>query len=327
MLKRTAKTIGEIIVVLAALATILYWLGIKPGDFRVLTPEHWVWLALAGILFATGIGSSARSWYLSAIRIRQLEQRCSKYNEEVQQRQTAQAAEREARTAQAQAESKCDGLRNSIETLNTQITEQKQRAEEYFKNWNDEVRSHGETKAREREANTFRTRTEKELADCKEKLNAVDPVTDQFDRIGSMVGGSGVKTREKTPSRTPYLLIDYLKQPGGELLTFRNTGEVPLHYLRVGPLTWEMQKTITIPNVIPPIAPGVSHQTQMFFEREPHSGYPLYDYMRSETPHDADTFVITEYEDSHGTKCQQKFSLTTSTKSGISWQPGPVVLL
>jgi len=71
-LKSFIKLIAEFIVVLGALACILVWLKIEPKDLRIPTVGNEIWLLAAMGLFAIGIGSSVRSWYLSAVSIRDL---------------------------------------------------------------------------------------------------------------------------------------------------------------------------------------------------------------------------------------------------------------
>jgi hypothetical protein len=70
--KSSVKLIAEVIVVLGALACVLVWLKVEPKDLKVPALGNWIWLALALILFAIGVGSSLRSWYLSAVRAEDL---------------------------------------------------------------------------------------------------------------------------------------------------------------------------------------------------------------------------------------------------------------
>src|SRR5664280_2236884 len=62
---KSVKLCAETIVVLGALACILVWLGIKPGDLRMsATWPHWAWLACGLLLFGISLWSSVRSWRL-----------------------------------------------------------------------------------------------------------------------------------------------------------------------------------------------------------------------------------------------------------------------
>jgi hypothetical protein len=93
-----------------------------------------------------------------------------------------------------QYEQKTDGLRKSIETLNAQLVEDKKRADENFRKWNDEVQAHKETKTREHDANIYKARVEAQLAECKKATEALDPVSQQFDKIRSAVIPASPKT-------------------------------------------------------------------------------------------------------------------------------------
>jgi hypothetical protein len=71
-MREAVKLVAEIIVTLGALACILVWLEIKPGDLFMLTLPQLVWLVAALILFAAALCMSGRSFYLSTYRTKSL---------------------------------------------------------------------------------------------------------------------------------------------------------------------------------------------------------------------------------------------------------------
>jgi len=83
MLKALFKFIFDIIIALGAIACILVWLGIKPGDLSVLTPAHWMWLAAGIFLGLITLASSGYSLYQSTLKIRQLRE---SHTEEIQEK-------------------------------------------------------------------------------------------------------------------------------------------------------------------------------------------------------------------------------------------------
>jgi hypothetical protein len=76
--KAVFKFIAELLIVLGAVACIFQWLGIKPKDLAMsqsITIPHALWLLLAIVLFAVGIGSSAWSGIVQRREINRLKSR------------------------------------------------------------------------------------------------------------------------------------------------------------------------------------------------------------------------------------------------------------
>lgn len=128
-----------------SIACVLVWLKIEPKDILQWNVPHSLWLVGGILLYALGIVFPLRR---------------------------EQSARKALTSAEVDWTTKVEGLRKAIETLNTQVTEHKQRADENFGKWNKEVQEHQETKARERDANTFRMRTEAALAECKKTMES-----------------------------------------------------------------------------------------------------------------------------------------------------------
>jgi len=132
-----------------------------------------------------------------------------------------------------------------LKAIEKRLEEETEKAKTYFHDYNEEVQSHQETKAKEREANTYREQTLREVERLKAELAAgVPPMAGIDDAKATLVRNA------------PRLWVEYRSAtknpPNMEVLIFSKDGNSAIRNIEVGPLVWNFTETrpISLHNVI-----------------------------------------------------------------------------
>jgi hypothetical protein len=129
------------------------------------------------------------------------------------------------------------------------------------------------------------------------------------------------------PADAPQLLIRFLVNPQrGETLEFINDGSNAIVDLQLGPVTWHEQRSIQLGSGVGTLFAGSPERRTVCIERSPSHFSSLCEFIRTGTPHDAETSVTVAYQDSKGRRFSRDFLLTTLAEGGMIFAPGPVKL-
>lgn len=130
------------------------------------------------------------------------------------------------------------------------------------------------------------------------------------------------------PADAPQLLIRFLVNPQrGESLEFINDSSNAIVDVQLGPVTWHEQRSIQLSSGVGTLFAGSPERRTVCVERSRSHFSSLCEFIRTGTPHDAETSVTVAYQDSKGRRFSRDFLLTTLVEGGMTFAPGPVKLL
>ena len=130
------------------------------------------------------------------------------------------------------------------------------------------------------------------------------------------------------PPDAPDILIRFLVDPKqGEMLEFINESAAAIIGLSIGPLVWEERRPVRLCDEIGTLFPSHPQKRRVSLEKSPHSFGSLCQFIRTNTPSDADTSVTVTYQDSKGRNFSRAFTLTTKINGGMFFTPRPARFL
>jgi hypothetical protein len=209
-----------------------------------------------------------------------------------------------------------DENRIHMEALERQLEDERGKAKKYFHDYNHEVQSHQETKAKEREANTFKDQALREV----ESLRSEPTGEIREDPKAGLLRNA------------PRLWVDYkpaTKNPSKmEVLIFSKDGGTAVMNIQVGPLAWKVTETrpIALHSVIgvlrsDPIECKFSAYEEMKNIQRLFELPELMREMMRKFGVTAQPLVEVSYEDMEGNCFHQNFVLSIDPYDKIVWEP------
>jgi hypothetical protein len=214
-----------------------------------------------------------------------------------------------------------DDHRIHIKALEKQLTEETEKAKRYFHDYNEEVQSHQETKAKEREANTFKDQASREI----EKLKAKPTIETEDPKAALVRNASRLWVEYKAATKNPTQM---------EALVFSKDGNSPVRNIQIGPLVWNVTETrpISLHNVIgvlrsEPIECRFTAYEQIANRQRIFQLPEVMREMMRKFGVTAQPIVEVSYEDLDGTVFVRGFILSLDPDNRIVWEPsGPLLV-
>lgn len=129
----------------------------------------------------------------------------------------------------------------------------------------------------------------------------------------------------------PVLLLRFVRSSPSqtERLVFINDGPAAIVEPKIGPLKWRDHREIGMLGNVGTIEARHREEHDIWIVETAPGGtsrqlFSLYEFMRTRTPHDAETVVTVTYGDANNRTFSRDFMLTTQIDGGITWTPGPV---
>lgn len=128
---------------------------------------------------------------------------------------------------------------------------------------------------------------------------------------------------KKLLESAPRLLVEYSTDGVKNHLTFINDGDTALYRWNLNPLRCAYNRSLSTAYGNPTITAKNRIVQEVIFDGD---GSPMFDFIRSKTPPNADTTTAIYYEDEKGHGFIRDFTLKTYANGTLVWEPGEIRL-
>ncbi len=132
-----------------------------------------------------------------------------------------------------------------------------------------------------------------------------------------------IRRDRKLLESAPRLLVEYSTDGVKNHLTFINDGDTALYRWNLNPLRCAYNRSLATAYGNPPITAKNRIVQEVIFDGD---GSPMFDFIRTKTPPNADTTTAIYYEDEKGHGFIRDFTLKTYANGSLIWEPGEIRL-